>query len=911
MIDDTHSSAVAIVGMSGRFPGARDLGAYWENLKNGVCSITDFTPEELIEDGADPAEVNRANYVRSKGVLAGADRFEADLFGFSPKDAAILDPQHRLLLETAWSALEDAGYNPRAVPGTAGVYVGGGLSDHAIAVLGDARLQAEMGRTHISLLTDKDSLASWISYRLALTGPSMTVGTACSTSLTAVHVAVQSLLSGECSLAVAGGAGIDTLAKRGYLPQEGGIASAGGRCRPFDERSDGTLPGNGVGLVVLRRYEDALRDGDRIHCLIRGSAVTNDGNAKIGFTAPGTDGQRAAITEAMAAAGVTPRDVQYIEMHGTGTALGDQIEVSAASQAFGAEPHEPAWCGIGSVKSNIGHLDTAAGIAGLIKTALMLENGTLVPTVGFGAPNPALGLEKTPFRVVDGTTGWTRPEGGRRVAGVTSVGMGGTNVHMILEEAPDTREEESGDAGVPRLLPLSALTRDGLAAAAEALARHLTGPGAAPLSDIARTLQTGRAELEVRGYVVAGGHREAAEALRSPVVPPDTGPAVSEGAPILLLGGEGGHYRGMGADLHRTFPVFRDAWDACARRLSQHHGIAPAALFLKSAREITAAERTRVRHSAVFTLEYAAARLWAGWGVTPAATVGYGLGEYVGAVLSGLLDLDDALDLVVARADLISRTEPGLMLAVALPEAEVTPLLGDRVALAAVHGPRSCVLSGPVGDIERISRRLAGEGTAARRLDEAHALHSPSMDPVLDEFEAVAGEVVFRRNAVPYFSAVTGGEVADGRVATARYWRDQLRGTVRYAEALRAAGRVSDGPLLQIGAAGVLAEAAGAALPGRPRSAALGEGAEARRALSALGDLWASRQRVDWPAVTPSSARRAHLPGLVFDGAPRGAYRLTAGRVGETGAPAPSGTPEGTARPVPTRTGPAAARSCR
>lgn len=867
MINEKYASAVAIVGMSGRFPGAGDLDEFWTNLRLGVDSITDFTQEELIADGVDPAEVAKGAYIRSKGVLTDADRFDADLFGFSPKDAEILDPQHRLLLETAWSALEDAGYNPRAVPAPTGVYVGGGLTDHAIAVLSDARLQRELGRTQLALLTDKDTLASWISYRLGLNGPSAVVGTACSTSLTAVHMAVQSLLLGECDIAVAGGVGVDTLAKRGYVHQEGGIASSDGRCRPFDVHSSGAVPGNGVGLVVLRRYEDALRDGDRVHCLVRGSAVTNDGAAKIGFTAPGTAGQVAAITQAMAAAGVTPQEIQYLEAHGTGTRLGDQIEVSAATEAFGAPAGAPQWCGIGSVKSNIGHLDTAAGIAGLLKTVLMLKNRQLVPMANFTAPNPALGLGATPFRVVDRTAPWPRPDGGRRLAGVSSIGMGGTNVHMILEEAPDEEEQPAPDDG-PQLLVLSALTGRGLAAGAEALAARLARHDDVPLSDVVHTLRTGRAELQTRGYVVARGRESAVRELRS-MKPSSVRQAGAPDGLILVLADESGLHRGMGSELHRMFPVFREAFSDCAKRLSDVHGID---LSSPVPHAPSGRDTVRDRHAALFSLEYAAVQLWKSWGITPAVTVGHGLGEYVAAVLSGVLDLDDALHLVTVRADLISRTEPGRMVAVALPEAAVGPLLGDAVAVASVRGPHECVLSGPVRAMDEVGARLTSRGVRWTVLDERHALHSACMDPVLDEFEARASAVRFTASSAVHFSGVEGGSVAAGRIASARYWREHLRGTLRFGDAVRAAGRISDGALLQIGG-GDLVESARGVLPDRPAHTMFREGEEGFLTLMALGSLWASGHRVAWSAPAPAF-RRAHLPGYVFAGKSHGSYRL-------------------------------------
>ncbi|MEV4112478.1 beta-ketoacyl synthase N-terminal-like domain-containing protein [Nonomuraea sp. NPDC049695] len=555
----TDAPAVAIVGMSGRFPGARDLAEYWRNLRDGVCSIADFGEEELLASGVDPEELRSPGYVPAKGFLAGADRFEHELFGFNATEAAALDPQHRLVLETAWAALEDAGYDPRGVPEGTGVYVGGGPTEHSVAAQVDRRLRARLGPMHVRIFTDREFLAGWLSYRLGLTGPSMTVHTACSTSLATVHVAVQALLTGECDLALAGGVSIDSPYPRGYLYEPGGIYSPDGRCRPFDEKAAGMVGGDGVGLVVLRRLEDAQADGDQIYAVIRGTAVSNDGAARVGFTAPGVDGQTAAILEAWAAAGLDPADAQFLEAHGTGTDLGDRIEVAAAAAAFAG-----ARCELGSVKSNIGHLNAAAGVAGLIKVALMLAHRTMVPTVNVTRPHPDLDLDATPFHLLTETREWDARVA--RLAGVSSLGIGGTNVHAVLEEAPPSdrrsptpsyqRPETSphrdtsaapsqstladpsqstlevpsqsalegidpsaGAAPEPGtsavVLPLSARTQAQLSTAAQRLAAALREPGAPPLADVAHTLAHGRAAFDARAYVVAATHEEAAAALEA------------------------------------------------------------------------------------------------------------------------------------------------------------------------------------------------------------------------------------------------------------------------------------------------------------------------------------------------------------------------------------------------------------
>lgn len=507
----TFTSEVAVVGMACHVPGARDLGEYWENLRTGQCAIADFSAAELAAAGVDEDQWGSPHYVPAKGFLPDADRFEAELFGFSASQAAALDPQHRLLLQAAWAALEDAGYHPRHAPGRTGVYVGGGLSEHMLAAMSDPELATALGPMQVRILTDRDFLAPWVSYRLGLTGPSITVQTACSTSLTAVHLAAQALQLGECDTALAGGVSVNAVHKHGYLHRDGDILSPDGRCRPFDEKAAGTVPGNGTGVVVLRRLADALAGGDPVRAVVRGTAATNDGAARLGFTAPGVDQQSAAIVEAWAAAGLTPSAAQYLETHGTGTELGDRVEVAAMRAAFDGRGE----CDIGSVKSNLGHLDAAAGVAALIKTVLMLEHRMLVPTVNVARPHPDLGLGDAPFRLVTSTAQWPVPAGaGPRLAGVTSLGIGGTNVHIVLAEAPCPLRRVDPP---PRaeLLPLSAGTTGQLATIARNLAGALRAPGAPPLRDVAHTLRTGRAALGVRACLPASTREQAAARLEA------------------------------------------------------------------------------------------------------------------------------------------------------------------------------------------------------------------------------------------------------------------------------------------------------------------------------------------------------------------------------------------------------------
>jgi acyl transferase domain-containing protein/acyl carrier protein len=740
------------------------------------------------------------------------------------------------------------------------------------------------------MLTDRDFLATWISYRLGLCGPSMTVQSACSTSLLAVHLATQALLSGECDTALAGGVSVDSVRRRGYTYYEGGIFSPDGRCRPFSEDAAGTLTGNGVGLVVLRRLADALADGDPVRAVVRGTAATNDGNAKVGFSAPGVDGQTSAIREAWAAAGLEPTAAQYLEMHGTATPLGDRIELRAAAAALAGAG--PGTCAIGSVKSNIGHLDAAAGIAGLAKVVLMLQHGQMAPTVNVDRPHPDLAA--TPFRLVRDLVPWERPADGPRLAGVTSLGIGGTNVHVVLEEAPprdapQRRAPGAGGAGAARplvtILPVSARTPDQLAVAARNLAGALRGPTPPALGDVAHTLQVGRAQLPARGYVVAASREEALDglaALAARAARGDggaggqgVGDGGGDGGTVYLFPGQGGEYPSLGAGLYEAFGVFRRAMDACAEILLDGHGLDPRPWL------VPAPSGTRYWQPALVSLEYALARLWQSWGVPPGAMVGHSVGEYAAACVAGVLALDDALGLAAVRGELMEATEPGRMLAVALPEADVAPLLGPHVQLAAVNGPRACVLSGTEAALAEVAARLAGERTAHRYLGVRRAFHSRLVEPVLAPFAEHVGRVALSAPELPYVSTVTGRWIRPEEATDPAYWVDQIRKPVRYRDAVATAGARVAGPLLELGPGNTLGGQARQVLPGRAAYPTVGTGGggtragEADTALRALGEVWSRGHDVAWPAAEATGVR-VHLPTYPFAGRSHGALRPAA-----------------------------------
>jgi acyl transferase domain-containing protein len=812
---DEPGEAVAIVGMAGRFPGALDLEAFWRNLRDGVESIATFSDAELLAAGVSPALLSHPRYVKARGVLSGVELFDAPFFGFSPREAAITDPQHRVFLECAWEALEQAGVDPETCPGRIGVYAGSIVSTYLLFHLFPQVAAEDEAGWQMMLANDKDALATRVSYKLNLKGPSVSVQTACSTSLVAIHMARQSLLDYECDLALAGGVSVRSPQNVGYLYQEAGIHSPDGHCRAFDARARGTVFSGGAGIVVLKRLADALADGDTVRALLVGSAINNDGAQKVGFTAPSVEGQAEVIARALALGGVDPETIQYVEAHGTATPLGDPIEIAALTRAFRASTDRRGFCAVGSVKSNIGHLDSAAGIAGLIKTVLALEHRQIPPSLHFERPNPQIDFAASPFFVNDRLRQWERGERGEgpRRAGVSSFGIGGTNAHVVVEEAPPA---PPGSPARPwQLLVLSAKTEPALALAAARLAEHLELRPEQELADVAHTLQVGRRAFPFRRSLVCGSREEARAALAAhaahaanPGLPAGR-PAGGTPAVAFLFPGQGSQRLDMGRELYDAEPLFRREVDRAAEILRPHLGedLRPL-LFPATERREEAARRlarTAVAQPALFVVETALARLWMSWGIRPQAMLGHSIGEYVAAHLAGVLSLDDALELVAARGRLVEELPGGAMLAVPLPEGEVAPLLGSELAVAAVNTPLQCVVSGPEPEIEALCTELEGRGIAGRRLTTSHAFHGRQMDRLVEPFTRIVGRFTLRPPEIPYLSNVS------GRWATAagwgRPWRRGSRGGERRSSTSRrrgASGRpttpVSSGACAQRGA---------------------------------------------------------------------------------------------------------------
>lgn len=860
---DAPALGIAVVGMAGRFPGAPTLEAFWQNLLGGVESITALSDAELLAAGVSPSLLADPRYVRARARLDGVADFDAPFFGMSPQEAATTDPQHRIFLECAWEALEHAGIDPARFRGSIGVYGGAGADGYLLHHLApDRALMDSLGALSPVIGNDKDHLTTRVAYKLDLRGPSITVQSACSTSLVAVQLACQALLGYQCDAALAGGVSVAFPQGTGHLHQPGNILSPDGHCRAFDASARGTVAGDGAGVVVLKRLADAVEDGDSILAVILGAAVNNDGSAKVGYTAPSIDGQAEVIAMAHAVAGVRAETISYVEAHGTGTALGDPIEVAALTQAFRAHTEARGYCGIGSLKTNIGHLNTASGVAGLIKVVLALHHESLPASLHFVSPNPAIDFASSPFVVNAARKPWPRAAAPRR-AGVSSFGFGGTNAHAVLEEAPSA--PSPAPSRPHQLLVLSARTSAALDALTTNLAAHLEQHPETNLADVAHTLATGRRAFSHRRVVVAGDCASAAAALRQPARL-ITGEAAS-GAPRIafLFPGQGAQHPGMGAVLYRSEPVYRAVVDECAAILTPLLGLdIRSSLHDRSAAD--ALDGTALAQPALFVTEIALARLWMSFGLQPDAMLGHSLGEYVAACLAGVFSLPDALALVAARGRLMAGTAPGAMLSIDLGERDILPLLTGSLSPAAFNSPASSVLSGPEEAVARLEARLTERGIAHRRLRTSHAFHSAAMDPILAAFTAEVRKVRLHAPEIPYLSSVTGALITAAEATDPTYWARHLRSPVRFSQGLLTIAE--DRILLEVGpgrALTTLAQHHGLSATeslGPPNSRA----SSLETLLGAIGRLWISGARIDWSGVRAGEIRRrVHLPTYPFE----------------------------------------------
>ncbi|THA54596.1 type I polyketide synthase [Streptomyces sp. A1136] len=856
---------IAVVGLACRVPGADDPDGFWRNLVEGVESI------ERLEPPADAPE----GYVPAVARIKGVEDFDAEFFGMTPREAALADPQQRLFLEQCWAALEDAGCDPERSRGRIGVWGGTSFNSYLVLnVLPGRSREGLLGEYPAALLhgNDKDYLTSRVAHRLGLTGPAVTVQTACSTSLVAVAEAARALLDYQCDMALAGGASVKLPQDWGYVYETGGIQSPDGYCRAFDADAAGTVFGSGAGVVALKRLSDALADGDRIHAVILGSAVNNDGSRKSGYTAPSTDGQADVLTDAYFAAGVSPASIGYVEAHGTGTAIGDPIELAALDEVFGADGAAPGAVAIGSVKTNIGHLNAASGVVGLIKAVLAVREGELPPSLHYRTRNPRTS-EKSPFTVNDRRRAWPAGPGPRR-AGVSSFGVGGTNAHVVLEQPPAAPARTTTAAAAPprhQLITLSARTSDALAEAAGRLADVLGTAPAETLPDIAHTLARGRRRFPYRTAVAAAEPAAAAAALRRA-----TGVRAAGDAPaVFLFPGQGTQYQGMTAGLLAEEPEFARHLAECAELFAPHTGTDLLALLSSPAPAGAddALTSTRFAQPALFAVEYALARWWTARGVRPAALLGHSLGEWTAAAVAGVMGLEDAVRLVAARGRLMEECPRGVMLAVELTEAEARTLEGPGLTIAALNAPARCVLSGTEAAVAAAEAELAARGVAAKRLVTSHAFHSPLLDPMVEPFADLVAGVRLNPPRIPFASNVTGTWITDAEATDPRYWAGQARAAVRFADGVGALLEVQPDPvLLELGPGRALGRFA--AWTGGPALRTVGTVRGARQAgsdrqvlLQAVGDAWAHGVDLELPSAGdgPDRPRITALPGHPMD----------------------------------------------
>jgi amino acid adenylation domain-containing protein len=869
---------VAIIGMAGKFPGAPNLDVFWSNIAAGKDTITHFSRTEL--EARDRASLEFGpDYVAAHGVLEGAEMFDASFFGISPREADFLDPQHRLFLETCWNALEDGGCDPAQFSGEIGVFGGCSLNTYLLANLSASREfideltgNYQVGELQATLGNDKDFLCSRVAYKLNLRGPCMTVQGACATSLVAICQASQNLLTYQCDMALAGGVSVTFPQYRGHVFQEGSMGSRDGRCRPFDADASGTVFGHGVGVVLLKRLEDALADGDRIDAVIRGFAVSNDGAAKVSYMAPGVDGQVAAISAAQAMAGIGAEAITYVETHGTATPLGDPVEVEALTRAFRQSTQRNSFCALGSTKANIGHLDAAAGVSGLIKTVLAMRHKTIPPLANFRQPNPRIDFANTPFRVSGEASAW-QPDG-PRMAGVSAFGVGGVNAHVVLEEGPESNPETSARSA--QLLCVSARSEAALDAALGNLGRHLQEHPKSNLADVSFTLQTGRHGFDHRASAVSSSVDEAAQVLTEP-----SNRRIHRSAsifarprPVFLFTGQGAQFPGMGRGLYHAEPVYRKQIDECAEILRPLLDIDVRKLLLSTDAQADAEllTETRVAQPALFITELAMARQWMEWGVEPQAMTGHSLGEFVAAVVADVMSREDGLRLVAARGQLMQQMERGLMLSVRLDEGGVRALLDERLSIAALNSPILSVVSGPAEAVEELEKRLQKEQIECKRLRTSHAFHSAMMDPMLDAFEDKVRRATLHAPSIPYVSGVTGTWIKLEEVITPRYWREHCRQPVRFADAVKLLLDMPEAVLLEVGPGQTLTTLArqqrgNLAVPviaSMPERAA--EAGDAGTMLEALGRLWSVGVQPEWERVwSQKRKQRVSLPTYPFE----------------------------------------------
>ena len=866
IIDSVHknnefnNSEIAIIAVAGRFTGAKDIKSFWQNLRDGVESISRLTDEELINSGVSLDLLSNPNYIKASAVLSDIELFDANFFAYSAKEAEIIDPQQRLFLELAWEAIEKAGYDPQTYNGLIGVYGGVGMSRYLLNNLyPNYQLLETIDPIQLGISNDKDFLPTRVAYKLNLTGPAVNVQTACSTSLVAVHVACQSLLNGECDIALAGGVTLSIPQKIGYLHQEGMILSPDGHCRAFDAKAQGTIAGSGAGIVVLKRLKDAISDRDYIHAIIKGSAINNDGAMKVGFTAPSVSGQAAVIGEAQAIAGVDAETISYIEAHGTATSLGDPIEIAALTQAFSQSTDKKGFCAIGSLKTNLGHLDTAAGVAGLIKTVLALQHKMLPPSLHFETPNPKIDFANSPFYVNTTLTEWKTNNIPRR-AGVSSFGMGGTNAHVILEEAPTQLKIQNSKLKSKYLvLCLSAKSENALYKATANLVTHLKEHPKLNLGDVAYTLNSGRRGFNHRRMLICQDLEDAVEALSSlePKQVFTNYTEITERSVVFMFPGQGSQYVNMAREIYETETVFKEQVDYCSEILEPLLGLDLRHIIYPSEENIDEVskqlQQTEIAQPAIFVIEYALAQLWQSWGVQPQAAIGHSIGEYVAATLAEVFSLEDALSLVAARGQMMQQLPTGAMLSIPLPADKIKSLLGEELSVAAINQPSQCVVSGSIAAVDALQNQLAAQGIECKPLYTSHAFHSQMMEPILEAFAERVKKITLNPPKIPYISNLTSNWITVTQATNPEYYAQHLRSTVQFAQGVEKLLATPEQVLLEVGPGHTLTtlvkrhpdKAAAQTVLASVRHPQEKQ-SDTRVLFNTFGQLWLAGVKVDW-----------------------------------------------------------------
>lgn len=867
---------IAVVGMAGTFPGAPDIASFWNLLIEGKEGVTHFSKEELLKAGVPQAVLDNPDYIRSRGIIEDADKFDAHFFDISPTEAENMDPQHRLFLTTCWQALEDAGYDADKYEGLIGLFAGVSMNSYLFSLLSSQKNNLSSAEGYqLAIGNDKDFLTTRTSYKMNLRGPSLDLQTACSTSLVAIHTACQNLLNFSCDMAMAGGVSITIPQKQGYQYQDGMILSKDGHCRAFDAQATGTISGSGSGVVVLKRLEDALNEGDHIYAVVKGSAINNDGARRVGYTAPSVDGQADVISTAQAIANIEPHEVSYVEAHGTGTELGDPIEITALTNAFYSEQeNRKQYCAIGSVKSNIGHLDAAAGVAGFIKAVLSLKHKQLPASLHFNLANPKIDFSATPFYVNNTLQEWKG--NGPRVAGVSSFGIGGTNAHVVLMEMPVQEKEQNKQADI-HFIPISAKSDAALEENSLQLAEFLHKNSSAMLNDVAYTAWMGRKHFNLRRFVVASSSQEMTDLLQkkdpSKLFEMRHAKVPSTPQIAFMFSGQGAQYVHMAAQTYKHETIFRQEVDQCAQLLQPHLGLDIKKIIFPVEADLEKINQTAYTQPALFIVCYALAKQWQAWGVEADTMLGHSIGEYVAATLAGVMTLNDALKIVAERGRLMQSLPSGSMLSIGLSAVETQPLLNDNISIAAINAAKSTVVSGNNEAIEGLKQQLSEQKIEFKQLHTSHAFHSAMMEPILNEFTDLLKTVPLNAPQKPYLSNYSGTWITDAEATDPAYYAQHLRGTVRFYENLTQLFENKEILLLEVGPGQTLSSLAGShpqkglnrtilnSLP-HPKKAA----DERRTLYTALGKLWLNGAEVDYNNYfSKRPGNRLPLPTYAFD----------------------------------------------